>query len=82
MSCPDWRGSPELAELRERLIAAVRPWWVCRCGRMMDRHSRRKVPNAGIEEYVCGATSSGRFEPLTMPELDYNPQAGLHVPSG
>lgn len=67
-------------ETRVRLQAEGRFWGDCLCGRPLDRHSRRKVPNAGLDEYVCVARDSGRFEPRTFPELDYNPQAGLHRP--
>lgn len=67
-------------ELREQPRADGRFWGDCRCGRPLDRHSRRKVPNAGIEEYTCGLTDSGRYEPVTLPELDYTPARGLHRP--
>lgn len=69
-----------VAELRERLRAEGRFWGDCRCGKPLDRHSRHKIPNAGIEEYLCVDTVSKRFEPVTLPELDYNPQKGLHRP--
>lgn len=67
-------------ELRERLRADGRFWGDCRCGQPLDRHSRRTIPNTGGHEYVCALTASGRFEPLTLPELDYDPQKGLHRP--
>lgn len=67
-------------ELRDTLRAQGRFWGNCRCGRPLGRHSRRKIPNTGIDEYTCGKTASGRFEPVTLPLLDYNPQKGLHRP--
>jgi hypothetical protein len=67
-------------ETRERLRAEGRPWFECRgCGRPLDRHSRRKHPDAGIHEYLCAHTARGVFEPRTFPELDYTPTRGLHA---
>lgn len=55
-------------------------WGDCKCGRPLDRHSRRKVPNAGSDEYACGDTKSGRFESETIPHLQYEPGKGLFIP--
>lgn len=40
----------------------------------------RTIPNTGGREYVCGQRESGRFEPVTLPDLDYSPEKGLHRP--
>jgi hypothetical protein len=72
---------PELDALRDRLRSEGRFWGDCRCGRPLDRHSRRQIPNAGISEYVCAETDSGRYEPVTLPELDWTPGNGVHRPS-
>lgn len=74
------RPHEEHAELRLALHAEGRDWWVCRCGRPLDKHSRRKVPNAGIDEYTCADTVSGVFESETLPELAYVCGKGVHIP--
>lgn len=67
-------------ELRTRLHEDGRDWWVCRCGRHLDRHSNRTVPNTGGREAVCSMRESGRFEPVTLPELNYSFDKGVHKP--
>lgn len=67
-------------ELRGELHEVGRDWWVCRCGRDMTDHSMRTVPNTGGREYVCSRRESGRYEPVTLPDLDYTPEKGLHRP--
>lgn len=52
---------------------------ICRCGRPLDRHSRRVVPNAGVREYVCGLTRSQRFESATLPAFEFDPNNGLII---
>lgn len=66
--------------IRDEMREVGRYWWVCRCGRDMTDHSMRTVPNTGGREYVCGRRESKRFEPVTLPELDYTPEKGLHRP--
>lgn len=74
--------TPTIDATRERLAAKTPPrhWWVCRCGRHLDRHSARTIPSTGGREYVCSLTKTGRYEPETLPELDYTPEKGVHKP--
>lgn len=67
-------------ELRVMLHETGKDWWVCRCGKTIDRHSMRTIPSTGGREYVCGKTATGRYEPATLPQLDYTPERGLHRP--
>lgn len=69
-----------VAALREEFHAAGIDWWVCRCGRALYQHSQRTIPSTGGREHVCGLTRSGRFEPVTLPHLDYSHEKGLHKP--
>jgi hypothetical protein len=69
-----------LAELRQELHDAGLDWWVCRCGRPLYEHSARTIPSTGGREHVCGTTQSGRYEPVTLPVLDYSQEKGLHRP--
>lgn len=55
-------------------------WWVCRCGRKLWDHSARTIPNTGGKEHTCGLTETHRFEPVTLPALDYSHEKGLHRP--
>lgn len=65
-------------ELRREFHDAGIDWFVCRCGRKLYEHSSRTIPNTGGKENVCGSTQSGRFEPRTLPHLDYSFEKGLH----
>jgi hypothetical protein len=67
-------------ELREAFKADGIDWFICRCGRPLYDHSQRTIPSTGGREHVCGSTSSGRFEPRTLPVLDYSNEKGLHRP--
>lgn len=67
-------------ELREELHQDGRDWWICRCGRPLADHSMRTIPNTGGREYVCWRLENGRFQPVTLPELDYTPEKGVHRP--
>lgn len=67
-------------ELDRKLRADGRRWWICRCGRPMYLHSMRTRPNTGGREHVCGKLPTGRFEPETLPLLDYSHEKGLHAP--
>jgi hypothetical protein len=71
------RLAPALTAVERRAMTARAS--VCRCGRPLDRHSRRVVPNAGVREYVCGRTRSLRFESATLPALEFDPEKGLVI---
>ena len=70
------RESAESIAERAQLRAEVHGWWICECGRALCEHSRRKVPNAGVDEYICADTKSGRFE-TTLSGFTYEPGKGL-----
>lgn len=67
-----------VAELREEFHQAGLDWWVCKCGRKLYEHSTRTIPSTGGREHVCSLRESGRFEPVTLPVLDYSHEKGLH----
>lgn len=67
-------------ELRDQFRQEGIAWFTCRCGRKIYEHGQRTIPNTGGKEHVCARTQSGRFEPRTLPVLDYSNERGLHKP--
>ena len=65
-------------ELRQELHEAGLDWWVCQCGRKLYEHGTRTIPSTGGREHICGRRESGRFEPVTLPVLDYSHEKGLY----
>lgn len=67
-------------ELRDQLKAQGRAWYMCLCGRRIYEHAQRTIPSTGGREYICALRPTGRFEPVTLPELDYSLEKGVHRP--
>lgn len=72
----DGRETVASMEARAAIRDDVRGWWVCECGRTLDKHGKRKVPNAGMDEYVCADAASGRFT-SSLPGYEFEPGKGL-----
>lgn len=72
MTVASWEKLPQAAVDE----AAGRRWWVCRCGRPLYEHSRRKPPSTPAPEYTCARTPSERFESETL-RVAYDPNEGL-----
>lgn len=69
--------SAELTDAERRKMTAAAGQ--CVCGRALYEHSRHKVPNAGIDEYVCGRNESGKFRSATLPAYEYDINKGLVI---
>lgn len=52
---------------------------VCMCGRRMYEHGKHKVPNAGMDEYVCYLIEGGKFRSATLPAFEYDVGRGLVI---